>query len=693
MQTFAPAIPWIHQFFEDQAPSPGRLASSLRILLASSLSLVLLLALQMPFLSLGLYLVLIVGRDSPAVSLRTAVVATVAVALSVFLVIGVVMVSDNAPIARVLSVAVVTFVAGLIIQTNNLGPVGSIIGIAFTLIISLWETHAPADKLVKGSLFLIGTAAIAFGCSVAVEYVFGSQRPTEQLLRQRRARYQALEQMFRALAQRANPPELAAAYVPVARLAAAGQAGMQALYHTIVDRAHNPRGLPLGAQVRITMLAQLMDAAAAFGADQPRTDDPDILRRCAWLAEWCHELMEGSSLQTAGSLPPSPATSKTLLDRVEEIVRVIRSMPVANGDPGEQDLIALPARRVPLVTRSELTNHDAVAFALKISLCATLCYIIYFALNYPGISTAVTTVLIAGLSTSGATKQKLTYRVVGSAIGGLVFGLGAITFLLPSMDSIASLILLVGSVTFLAAWISTGRIFGYVGMQIAYAFYFVAVAGSGAPTELAPARDRLVGILLALAIMWFVFDQIWPVRTITAMRKALATVLRDAAGLFRLPDRDVRTLAASPQVDALRSSLGTTVTRIRTMNDSVQYEFGPDRERNVRQGAMIVDAAFVSAAVFLNHLVALETEANRTIEHARAAGASSLQLRGQLAEGLEQMAAGLGGQNSPILQASEVKQIDAVVGTEPFQEYERNALSDYSRLRMIVLSLDTNTQQ
>jgi len=60
----------------------------------------------------------------------------------------------------------------------------------------------------------------------------------------------------------------------------------------------------------------------------------------------------------------------------------------------------------------------------------------------------------------------------------------------------------------------------------AFAFYLVSLSGFTAPTELAPARDRLAGIMLAVIVMWFVFDQVWPVRTTTEMRRVVASVLK-----------------------------------------------------------------------------------------------------------------------------------------------------------------------
>jgi multidrug resistance protein MdtO len=248
-----------------------------------------------------------------------------------------------------------------------------------------------------------------------------------------------------------------------------------------------------------------------------------------------------------------------------------------------------------------------VAFALKLSLCATICYIFYHAVDWTGMSTCVTTVIITALSTRGAINQKLAQRVLGCMIGGLVLAIGATAFLFPHMDSITSLVVLVAAVSFLSAWCATGRRFSYVGLQVALAFYLVAFQGFGPPTELAPARDRFAGILVGLIVMWIVFDEIWPVRTLTVMRRRLDSVVRNTAtvltlGTARQPrDEDLR------HADALRNQVGKTVAELRTLNDAAEFEFGSDRQHQTDTGHVILRAAFAAAAMFWNELAFLRS--------------------------------------------------------------------------------------
>jgi multidrug resistance protein MdtO len=61
-----------------------------------------------------------------------------------------------------------------------------------------------------------------------------------------------------------------------------------------------------------------------------------------------------------------------------------------------------------------LSNPDHVKFALKGCLAATLCYMFYTAVNWPGISTAVVTCVLTALTTIGASRQKQTLRIAGA---------------------------------------------------------------------------------------------------------------------------------------------------------------------------------------------------------------------------------------------------------------------------------------
>ena len=672
-----PRISWPRALLQDLQPTPGRLNSALRIVLASVVALVLMESLQMPFIALGMYFIFLIGRDSPAVSLRSSLFSCAVVVLAIAVEFTVVIVSDNDPVARLLSVAVVTFVAGMFVVATNTPALGSSFGLIYCTVISLWELHAPADRLVKTSLYLVGTFAISLGSAVAVEYIFGARHPAEKLQEQRRIRYVALERLFRLYAEDAPPLERFHAATQVSRIAVAGSSGMMALYNTIVERNLDTGSLPLALRPRITMLAQLMDVSAAFGLQNPAELDPETRARCARIADELKRVIPGIPATPGTGIQLGPGGHYSLLDRVEGALHAILTMPVDLGPVKHRELVALPSRQVPFFIPGALRSRQSVAFGLKISLCATFCYILYHALAWPGIATAVTTVLVTGLSSTGATKQKLAFRLLGSLIGGLLLGIGAIVFLFPYMDSITSLVVLEIVIAFLSAWVAAGPKFNYVGLQIAFSFYVVAFEGLRAPTELAPARDRFVGVLIALAVMVLVFDQLWPVRTTTLMRSSFVSVLRLGADLFTMIDSAKRRADILHQTDILRDQLGKSIAALRSMNGSVQYEFGPERSRHIETGDMILRSALTSAALFWNQLAVLHNAEDSHYLHE-----PKLRLmRATLSEHMRTMADAIE-HNSQIPIDPCCNFIDPALLADPrYRDYARNTEARYDELQ------------
>jgi multidrug resistance protein MdtO len=679
---------WTERFRQDLEPLPGRMNGSLRIVLASVITLLLLMTLRMPFAGLGMYFVFLIGRDSPAVSFRSSIFTLLTLLISVSTVLAVVILSDNDPMARVLSVAVIVFLSGMFMLSSTVPALASSFGFIYCTLIALWETSAPASPLVKEMLYLLGTISLALISVLAVEYTFAGKHPAEEVQQERVKRYQALETMFTLYAEGAGAAQISEAVIRVSRLAAAGQAGMQRLYNTIVERNLDTGALPIGTRVRITMLAQFVDLSAAFGWQYPTLSDPVLRQRCARIAELCRQLATGTIpperqllLKTEESIGPDP----TLLDRVDGVLHSILSMPVETGLVHDKTLVALPSSKIPLLVPGALRQPQTIAFALKLSLCATVCYIIYLAVAWPGISTAVTTVLITGLSTSGATKQRLIFRLAGSFIGGLILALGATVFLFPHMDSITSLVVLIIAVAFLSAWVAGGRQFGYVGLQIAFSFYLVVFAGFSAPTELAPARDRLIGILLALVIMAFVFDQIWPVRTVTAMRSSLATILHSAAQFLRLPQTTRTSAELTRQADSFRDQIGKTVAGIRSMNDTIEYEFGVDRRQHKHAGEMILRAALTSVAFFWNQFAVLHSEQDRDFLTEPAL----LHLRSVLADGMDAMAKSVT-KKTEFTAFDPEGLVDHALLTHPrYGEYVQNSIARFDELQNFVAHLQT----
>ena len=180
--------------------------------------------------------------------------------------------------------------------------------------------------------------------------------------------------------------------------------------------------------------------------------------------------------------------------------------------PDSADASEQPPKPKSLFVPDAFTNPAHVHFALKVTFAAMFCYIFYSAIDWSGIHTAFITCTFIALESTEATLYKGTLRIVGCVIGGAL-ALFSIVFLMPHMETIASLVVLVACASAIAGWVAAGseRI-SYAGLQIAFAFFYSVFQGYAPDTDLDNVRNRVVGILLGLIVTGLVFQYIWPER-------------------------------------------------------------------------------------------------------------------------------------------------------------------------------------
>jgi multidrug resistance protein MdtO len=256
-----------------------------------------------------------------------------------------------------------------------------------------------------------------------------------------------------------------------------------------------------------------------------------------------------------------------------------------------------------------LTNPEHVKFALKGCLAASLCYIIYNAKDWPGINTAITTCFLTALNTVGASHQKQILRIAGALAGGVLIGIGSQVFILPHLDSIAGFTLLFLAFTIPAAWVATSSPrLSYFGVQAIIAFYLINFSEFKVQVSLIPARDRVVGILLGLFMMWLIFDQLWGVPSTVEMKRTFISNLRLLAQLVRepLPGR-----AKTWRSYSLRETITANFDKVRSLADGVLFELGSSRQQDlalrsrIRQWQPQLQALFQTRITLLKYRLKL----------------------------------------------------------------------------------------
>src|SRR6266403_741851 len=218
------------------------------------------------------------------------------------------------------------------------------------------------------------------------------------------------------------------------------------------------------------------------------------------------------------------------------------------------------------------TNPAHVHFALKVTFAAMFCYIFYMAIDWSGIHTALITCTFIALESTGATLHKGVLRIGRCVIGGAL-ALFTIVFLMPHMDTIASLIVVVACASAIAGWVATGsELISYGGLQIAFAFFYSVFQGYAPDTDLDNVRDRVVGILFGLIVTGLVFQYIWPERTIDRLRAVLRQALRQLARLLEIPRPQTSIEAAKSEAHALIGETAKSFDQARRYVELTQFE-------------------------------------------------------------------------------------------------------------------------
>jgi uncharacterized membrane protein YccC len=246
------------------------------------------------------------------------------------------------------------------------------------------------------------------------------------------------------------------------------------------------------------------------------------------------------------------------------------------------------------------TNPAHVHFALKVTLAAMFCYIVYEAIDWSGIHTALITCTFIALESTGATLHKGVLRIGGCVIGGAL-ALFTIVFLMPHMVTIASLVVVVACASAIAGWVATGsEMISYAGLQIAFAFFYSVFQGYAPDTDLDNVRNRVVGILFGLIVTGLVFAYIWPERTIDRFRDALRAALRQLAKLLKIPRPETSIEAAKSEAQSLIGETERSVEQARRYAQLTQFELEesrvPDRLTNTKLESILARAEEIFAS-------------------------------------------------------------------------------------------------
>jgi multidrug resistance protein MdtO len=578
---------WFWQFLKTElALYPGRAWVVGRITIAASIVMVLVMTFQIPYGFLGAIITFFLSRENPTATLRSGITLVVVSAVATLYAIAGIMIMVDDPLTHFLWITTSLFLVFYLIRIipDYLAAVifGAVIGAA----IPLWdETLLTVNARTEDTLWLGFLVVVGAAVAVTVEYVFRRVHPITDLTLALESRLQAVEDLLRQIA--ADLPVDGKLEKDIALYSALGTSGARRQ----LLRSGYPAELITRMNIAAALLGRLIDLAASLCIVRStqsialRAADRD---RCLRLASEIYNLRcDLKQRQLSRAIDIASQSELSGLPLLPEMERTVALIPHAFSGTKSVEELFRPAPldaevRSRVLVPDAFSNLDHLKFAVRGTLATMLAYVVYEAIDWPGLSTAVVTCVFTALSTIGASRQKQFLRLGGAIIGGFGFGMGAQVFVLPHLDSITGFTVLFTVVTAIAAWIGTATPrLSYLGVQLALAFYLINLQEFAAQISLSIARDRVVGVLLGLLSMWLVFDRLWVRNALEEMQDAFSRNLRMLAELFQQLRKDDRKEAAK-RVLQLRDQINTGFYAVNTQSDEVLFEFGPSRERKLK---------------------------------------------------------------------------------------------------------------
>jgi multidrug resistance protein MdtO len=580
---------WFWDFLKKElTPYPGRLWVVGRMTISATLVMILIEVFRMPGGFQGALFTLLLSRENPRETFLSGLRTMVAFLIGTAYVVMTIMLMVDDPLTHFLWVAGSLFLFFYLLRV--ISDYGSSVAMGFAVMgaISLWDTNTLSVEIrLENTLWLAGQASLAVVVSIAVEYILRRFHPATDLTEGIENRLQTAEKVLRAAAE--EKPLDGESEKSLALYSSVGTSRLRRL----VIRSDYSDHFKSQMGTAISLLGRLVDTAASFrlaltqrassGAGPIDDADRERLRK---LADHVADLSRDLPLRrlprqvalTANAAPsglpflPSMEQTAALIPEAfsgSEEINVLVPAPLAEEGPK------------PMFAGDAFSNPEYVQFALRGTLAAMVCYILYTALDWPGISTSVVTCYVTALSTIGSSRQKQVLRLAGAVIGGFIFGMGAQIFVLPHFETITGFTVVFALVTAIAAWFQTASArLSYLGVQLALAYYLIHLQEFTIQTSLAVARDRVVGVLVGLVSMGLFFDLLWVRKATEEMQVVFARNLNMFAELTeQLLEQDQ--IKAIKRIRSLRDQLNAGFEAVRAQSDAVLLEFGPSRQRKL----------------------------------------------------------------------------------------------------------------
>jgi multidrug resistance protein MdtO len=638
--TFAALLDFLRR---ELAPTPGRGSATFRLTLACLAATIPIFTHHIPHALLVMIIMYLITQEDTAATVIGSILGFIGWTIGLGLALLALRISLDIVWLRLCFLIAFLFGGLFLKRVLTIGALGSAIGVPAALVMIVPDIVPPSPEiLTEFVLWIWWCVTLGLSVNIGVQLLLAHGDPLALLQKELATRLDTVAQTLRRLAgQNVAIPE----HESLRSLASAGMSRPLALLKTaaVIHAWAHERHEALSTV--ITLTDRLVTSALALETLPDLQQELHVHGRLLNVADGCERMRRAFNelrlpddwigvADEKNAPPPFP-----LVDIERTLDQIALAVPRYSEELSHSE--AAPAEKRSLFLPDAFDNPEYVHFAIKGTVAAFICYMVFIGFDYPGIYTSVITCFVVALSTIGASNQKGILRFGGAAIGGLM-GLIALVYVFPNIETIGGFWLVFGAGTALAGWVNFGtpRI-AYGGYQIGLAFYKAVLQGFGPAVSATVIRDRLIGVFFGLLVFGAVEHLLWPVRAQDALRARLAEVLRLLADLARLGTNDKTPTVIAAEVDSWRRRISQKVQDAQEMIESSKFEAGDfdiSEMQKVTADAQIVFVLLLSLA-----------RQQRDIAASKAADKAAVELDNAIATTLETLAArAAGGSELPI---------------------------------------------
>jgi multidrug resistance protein MdtO len=607
---------WFREFIRwEVAPYPGRVNTVVRMTVTATLVMIIVMTFRIPNAFLAALYSILLDRENLAATWRGGRMIVLAfVGATLYTLLGM-MLFRGYPITHFFWVIGSLYLVFFVMRTTTNYAAALAFAIPFVVALPVWDSALPSELQVEGTLWPVLIIAVGAGVTVGTEAVYRIFDRSDPLLTSVDDLLLVVQQVVESIAGFHAPAESIRNRVLQYQRIGTGR------LRTMLQRQGADPIRRAQRSALISLAGRLIGLAAGLerSAPQPSADDVIRLRALSARLEAIRTELRKCGTVSASSpvLEGQASSSFPMLQEMEQTVAILPQV-------FQREEVVDGSRNAPrrewwraLFLPDAFQNPEYVRFAFAGCLAASVCYVLYNALNWPGIGqTCVLTCVVTALSTIGTSFQAQLLRFAGFVAGGLIMGISAQVLILPGIDSIFGFALFFAAGTAIAAWFATSSPrLSFFGVQMALSFYFVNLQISYIQTDLTIARDKVLGVLLGILAMGFIFDRFGTKSDAEQLQKVLVRNVRMLAQLGVCPVTGDRAIAAS-QIIRLRSQINDNFASLESQMDVARFEFGfrHRREKEVAECERIQRAQPALRSIFLLELSLLSHRERREID-------------------------------------------------------------------------------